>query len=64
MLIPFAIAAACLIVLGHSLFPLREIAAAGAITLGAQLIVMAVVVSLLAGPANVISLPQSTSCFG
>ena len=58
MLIPFAIAAACLIVLGHSLFPLREIAAAGAITLGAQLIVMAVVVALLAGPANIISLPS------
>ena len=58
MLIPFAIAAAFLIVLGHSLFPLREIAAAGAITLGAQLIVMAVVVTLLAGPANVISLPS------
>jgi cellulose synthase/poly-beta-1,6-N-acetylglucosamine synthase-like glycosyltransferase len=58
MLIPFAIAAGCLIVLSHSLFPLREIAAAGAITLGAQLIVMAVVVGLLAGPERIISLPS------
>jgi cellulose synthase/poly-beta-1,6-N-acetylglucosamine synthase-like glycosyltransferase len=58
MLIPFAIAAAGLIVVGHSFFPLREIAAAGAVTLGAQLIVMAVVVALLAGPAWIISLPS------
>jgi cellulose synthase/poly-beta-1,6-N-acetylglucosamine synthase-like glycosyltransferase len=58
MLIPFAIAALALILVGHSLFPLREIAAAGAITLGAQLIGMAIVVLILAGPANIISLPS------
>jgi GT2 family glycosyltransferase len=58
MLIPFAIAALALIVAGHSLFPLREIAAAGAITLGAQIICMAIVVTLLAGPADIISLPS------
>ena len=58
MLIPFAVAALALIVVGHSLFPLREIAAAGAITLGAQIIGMAIVVTLLAGPANIISLPS------
>src|SRR5262249_49397313 len=58
MLIPFAVAALGLIIAGHSLFPLREIAAAGAITLGAQLIEMAVVVTLLAGPHGIISLPS------
>jgi cellulose synthase/poly-beta-1,6-N-acetylglucosamine synthase-like glycosyltransferase len=58
MLIPFAVAALALIVAGHSFFPLREIAAAGAITLGAQIICMAIVVTLLAGPADIISLPS------
>jgi len=58
MLIPFAIAALALILVGHSLFPLREIAAAGAITLGAQIIGMAIVVIILAGPAHIISLPS------
>lgn len=58
MLIPFAIAAVGLIVAGHSLFPLREVAAAGAITLGAQLIEMSVVVTLLGGPHRIIDLPS------
>jgi glycosyltransferase involved in cell wall biosynthesis len=58
MLIPFAVAVLGLILLQDSLFPLHEIAAAGAIALGAQLIVMAVVVSILGGPSRVISLPS------
>jgi hypothetical protein len=58
MLIPFAVAALALILVGQSLFPLKEIAAAGAITLGAQLIGMAIVVTLLAGPRDIISLPS------
>lgn len=57
MLIPFALAALVLMVLGHSLFPLREVAAAGAITLGVQLVVMFVVLALLAGPVTVVYLP-------
>ena len=47
-----------LILLDDSFFPLHEIAAAGAIALGAQLLVMAVVISILGGPARVISLPS------
>jgi hypothetical protein len=58
MLIPFAVAALTLIIIDHSTFPLREVAAAGAITLGAQLIEMVVVVTLLAGPAYIVSLPS------
>ncbi len=58
MLIPFAVAVLGLILLDDSFLPLHEIAAAGAITLGAQLLVMAVVVSILGGPARVISLPS------
>ena len=58
MLIPFAVAVLGLILFEDSLFPLHEIAAAGAIALGAQLLVMAVVVSILGGPARVISLPS------
>jgi len=58
MLIPFAVAVLGLILLDDSFFPLHEIAAAGAIALGAQLLVMAVVVSILGGPARVISLPS------
>ena len=58
MLIPFAVAVLGLILLEDSLFPLHEIAAAGAIALGAQLLVMAVVVSILGGPSRVISLPS------
>ena len=58
MLIPFAVAVLGLILLDSSFFPLHEIAAAGAIALGAQLLVMAVVVSILGGPARVISLPS------
>jgi cellulose synthase/poly-beta-1,6-N-acetylglucosamine synthase-like glycosyltransferase len=58
ILIPFAVAVVGLIVATVSFFPLREIAAAGAITLGAQLIAMAVVITVLAGPARIISLPS------
>ncbi len=58
ILIPFAVAVLGLILLDDSFFPLHEIAAAGAIALGAQLLVMAVVVSILGGPARVISLPS------
>lgn len=58
ILIPFAVAVLGLILMDDSLFPLHEIAAAGAIALGAQLLVMAVVVSILGGPARVISLPS------
>jgi cellulose synthase/poly-beta-1,6-N-acetylglucosamine synthase-like glycosyltransferase len=58
MLIPFGVAALGLIILDDSLFPLHEIAAAGAIALGAQLIVMAVVVTVLGGPQRIISLPS------
>lgn len=58
MLIPFAVAALALVVVGHSFFPVREVAAAGAITLGAQLIGMALVVTVLAGPSRIISLPS------
>lgn len=58
MLIPFAVAVLGLILFDNSFFPLHEIAAAGAIALGAQLLVMAVVVSILGGPARVISLPS------
>lgn len=57
MLIPFALAAMAFIVTGHSFFPIREVAAAGAITLGAQLVLMAVVLTVLAGPGQIISLP-------
>jgi cellulose synthase/poly-beta-1,6-N-acetylglucosamine synthase-like glycosyltransferase len=57
MLIPFALAALGLILTSHSFFPVREVAAAGAITLGAQLIEMAVVVTLLGGPSHLVSLP-------
>ena len=58
MLIPFAVAAVGLIIMSGTLFPLREIAAAGAIVLGAQLVVMAVVVTVLGGPLRVVSLPS------
>ena len=58
ILIPFAVAALGLILLDDSFFPLHEVAAAGAIALGAQLLVMAVVISILGGPARVISLPS------
>jgi len=58
MLIPFAVAVVGLIVASHSTLPLREVAAAGAITLGAQLMAMAVVVTVLAGPSRIISLPS------
>jgi cellulose synthase/poly-beta-1,6-N-acetylglucosamine synthase-like glycosyltransferase len=58
ILIPFAVAVVGLILLDDSFFPLHEIAAAGAIALGAQLLVMAVVISILGGPARVISLPS------
>jgi cellulose synthase/poly-beta-1,6-N-acetylglucosamine synthase-like glycosyltransferase len=58
ILIPFAVAALGLILLDGSFFPLHEVAAAGAIALGAQLLVMAVVISILGGPARVISLPS------
>jgi cellulose synthase/poly-beta-1,6-N-acetylglucosamine synthase-like glycosyltransferase len=57
MLIPFAIAAIVLVVSGHSFFPLREVAAAGAITLGAQLVLMSVVLTVLGAPGLVASLP-------
>jgi hypothetical protein len=50
MLIPFGIAAVGLIIVSHSFLPVHEIAAAGAIVLGAQLVVMGVVVSVLGGP--------------
>jgi cellulose synthase/poly-beta-1,6-N-acetylglucosamine synthase-like glycosyltransferase len=58
ILIPFAVAVLGLILMDDSFFPLHEIAAAGAIALGAQLLVMAVVVSILGGPALVVSLPS------
>lgn len=58
MLIPFAAAALGLIALSDSLFPMREVAAAGAILLGAQLVEMAVVVTLQGGPSRIISLPS------
>ena len=58
MLIPFAIAAAGLIIVGHSFVPLHEVAAAGAIFLGAQLVMMGVVVAVLGGPALLLSLPS------
>lgn len=58
MLIPFAIAAVGLIVVSHSFLPLHEIAAAGAIVLGAQLVMMGLVVSILGGPALLLSLPS------
>jgi cellulose synthase/poly-beta-1,6-N-acetylglucosamine synthase-like glycosyltransferase len=58
MLIPFALAALGLILEGHSFFPIREVAAAGAITLGAQLIEMSIVVAMLGGPSSIISLPS------
>jgi cellulose synthase/poly-beta-1,6-N-acetylglucosamine synthase-like glycosyltransferase len=58
ILIPFAVAVVGLILATVSFFPLREIAAAGAITLGAQLIAMAVVITVLAGPSRIISLPS------
>jgi hypothetical protein len=47
-----------LIIISHSFFPVHEIAAAGAIVLGAQLVVMGVVVSVLGGPALLLSLPS------
>jgi hypothetical protein len=57
MLIPFAIAAVVLVVSGHSFLPVREVAAAGAITLGAQLALMAVVLTALGGAGLLASLP-------
>jgi cellulose synthase/poly-beta-1,6-N-acetylglucosamine synthase-like glycosyltransferase len=57
MLIPFAIAAVVLVVSGHSFLPVREVAAAGAITLGAQLILMSVILTALGKPGLVASLP-------
>jgi cellulose synthase/poly-beta-1,6-N-acetylglucosamine synthase-like glycosyltransferase len=58
LLIPFAAAALGLILLDHSLFPFREVASAGAILLGAQLVVMGVVVTVFGSPARIISLPS------
>jgi cellulose synthase/poly-beta-1,6-N-acetylglucosamine synthase-like glycosyltransferase len=58
MLIPFAVAAVGLILMDHSLFPIKEVTAAGAITLGAQLIEMAVVVTVLGGPSHIVNVPS------
>jgi cellulose synthase/poly-beta-1,6-N-acetylglucosamine synthase-like glycosyltransferase len=58
MLIPFAVAAIGLVILSHSFLPVREISAAGAIVLGAQLVMMGLVVSVLGGPALLFSLPS------
>jgi cellulose synthase/poly-beta-1,6-N-acetylglucosamine synthase-like glycosyltransferase len=58
ILIPFAVAIVALVLTTQSFFPLREFAAAGAIALGAQLIAMAVVIAVLAGPSRIISLPS------
>lgn len=58
MLIPFAVAAVGLIIVSHSFLPLHEVAAAGAIVLGAQLVTMGLVVSILGGPSLLLSLPS------
>lgn len=58
MLIPFALAAVGLIVISHSFIPVHEVAAAGAIVLGAQLVIMGLVVSILGGPSLLLSLPS------
>jgi cellulose synthase/poly-beta-1,6-N-acetylglucosamine synthase-like glycosyltransferase len=58
LLIPFAVAALGLIIVGHSFLPVHDIAAAGAIVLGVQLVVMGIVVSVLGGPSLVLSLPS------
>jgi cellulose synthase/poly-beta-1,6-N-acetylglucosamine synthase-like glycosyltransferase len=57
LLIPFAVAALGLIIIGHSFLPIHEVAAAGAIILGAQLAIMGLVVSILGGPSLLLSLP-------
>ena len=58
MLIPFGVAAAAMILAHPSTLPLREVAAAGAILLGVQLIQMIVVLLCYGKPALVLVLPS------
>lgn len=58
MLVPFAVAAAAMIVAQPSTLPLHEIAAAGAIVIGVQLIQMVAVVLFYGQPGLVMVLPS------
>jgi cellulose synthase/poly-beta-1,6-N-acetylglucosamine synthase-like glycosyltransferase len=58
MLIPFAIAAAAMVAVHPSTLPLRQVAAAGAILLGVQLIQMTVVLLLYGKPGLICVLPS------
>ncbi len=58
MLVPFAVAAAAMIVAQPSTLPLHEIAAAGAIVIGVQLIQMIAVVLFYRQPGLVMVLPS------
>ena len=58
LLIPFAAAAVGLIALDHSLLPLREVGAAGAILLGLQLVAMAAVLAVVGGGSLIYFLPS------
>jgi len=58
LLIPFAAAAIGLITLDHSLLPLREVGAAGAILLGLQLVAMAAVLAAVGGGSLIYFLPS------
>jgi len=58
LLIPFAVAGFALIFLDHSLLPLREIGAAGAVLLGLQLVAMAAVLAVVGGRSLIYFLPS------
>jgi hypothetical protein len=58
MLVPFAVAAAAMIIARPSTLPLHEIAAAGAIVIGVQLIQMIAVVLWYRRPGLVMVLPS------
>ena len=58
MLIPFATAAAAMIIANPSTLPLREVAAAGAILLGVQLVQMVIVLLVFGKPSLVAVLPS------
>jgi len=58
MLIPFAIAASAMIIAHPSTLPLREVAAAGAIVIGMQLLQMSVVLLMFGKPSLVAVLPS------
>ena len=58
MLVPFAVAAAAMIIAHPSTLPLHEIAAAGAIVIGVQLLQMIAVVLFYGQPGLVMVLPS------